>query len=59
MEFAYGDGKVVGVEVRPHPVGEVELGIGALPQQEIGQALLAASADEQIDVAALRRPAHR
>ena len=59
MKLAYGDGEVVGVEVRPHPVGEVELGIGALPQQEIGQALLAAGADEQIDVAALSSPAHR
>ena len=55
MEFADRGGEVVGIEVRPHPVGEVELGIGALPQQEVREALLAAGADQQIDVAAMAR----
>src|SRR5579885_93547 len=35
-------------EVRPQPVGEVELRIGAVPEEEIGQPLLAAGADQQV-----------
>ena len=38
------------IEVRPQPVGEDELGIGALPEQEIAQAKLAAGADQKIGV---------
>ena len=37
-----------GVEVGPQRLGEVELAIGELPQQEVADALLAAGADEQI-----------
>jgi hypothetical protein len=44
------------VEVRPVFVGEVELGVRELPQQEIADALLAAGADEEIG---LRRIGHR
>ena len=44
------------VEVGPQRVGEVELGVGELPQQEIADALLAAGADEEVR---LRRVAHR
>ena len=43
--------EIVGAELRPHPFGEVELGIGAFPEQEVGQPLLAAGADDEIDVA--------
>ena len=43
--------EVVGLEFRPHPLGEVQLGIGAFPEQEIGQPLLAAGADDEVDVA--------
>src|SRR5260221_456893 len=45
-----------GVEVRPKLVGEIELGVRELPQQEVADPLLAAGADEQIR---LRRVAHR
>ena len=55
MEFADRGGEIVGIEVRPHPVGEVELRVGALPQQEVREAFLAAGADQQIDVAAIAR----
>ena len=59
MKLADGDGEVIAIEVRPHPIGEIELGIGALPQQEIGEPLLAAGADQQIDVAARDAQARR
>src|SRR5262249_46935280 len=37
-------------EIRPQRLGEDKLGIGALPQQEIADALLAAGADQQIGI---------
>src|ERR1700722_18522317 len=39
-----------GIEIRPQAVNEVQLRIGALPQQKVAQAALAAAADEQIDL---------
>ena len=36
-------------EIRPHTVGEKELGIGALPEEKVGEALFAACADQQVD----------
>src|SRR6185437_3127976 len=52
-----GDGFVerLGAEVGPQRVGEVELGVGELPEEEVGDALLAAGADEEVG---LRRVAH-
>src|SRR5205814_10375488 len=44
------------VEVGPQRVGEIELAVRELPEQEVADALLAAGADEQIG---LRRVAHR
>src|SRR5689334_20796813 len=44
-----------GVEIGPQRVGEIKLGVGQLPEQEVADALLAAGADEQIG---LRRVAH-
>src|SRR6476619_2021101 len=44
-----------GVEVRPELVGEDELRVGELPQQEVRDAQLAARADEQIRVGKRRR----
>src|SRR6266851_1587307 len=37
-------------EGRPQDVGEIELAMGALPQQEAGEADLAASADDQVGI---------
>ena len=42
------------VEVRPQQVGEIELGVGELPEQEIADALLAAGADEEIGLGRVR-----
>src|SRR5262245_87542 len=52
------DGRVQrgSVEVGPQQIGEIQLRVSQLPQQEIADALLAAGADEQIG---LRREAHR
>src|SRR5262245_25184292 len=52
------DGRVErgGVEVGPQRFGEVKLGVGQLPEQEVADALLAAGADEEVG---LRRVAHR
>src|SRR5580658_10705822 len=44
-----------GIEVRPQAVGEVQLGIGEVPQQEIADAMFAAGADEQVRVRQLRQ----
>src|SRR6185312_4409499 len=41
-------------EVRPQPVGEVELRISAVPEKEIRQPLLAAGADQKIHRAGIR-----
>src|SRR4051794_32694458 len=39
-----GDGRIerLGAEIGPQRLGEVELGVGELPEEEIGDALLAA-----------------
>src|SRR5215475_8130085 len=42
-------------EVRPQRVDEHQLGIGALPQQEIADPLLAADADQEVRVGHARR----
>src|SRR5688572_18570152 len=44
------------VEIRPQRLGEIELGISELPEEEVRDALLAPGADEQIG---LGRIAHR
>src|SRR5438034_7999221 len=55
--------KVGRSEVWPAAIGEVELGVGALPQQEIAEALFAARSDQKVDVATFAVPmvdlAHR
>ena len=38
-------------EVRPQDVGEEQLGVGRLPEQEVTQSLLSTGADEQVHVA--------
>src|SRR5258708_12931548 len=43
------------VEVRPQHRGDVQLGIGELPQQKVRQALLTGGANQQIGVAPRRR----
>ena len=48
--------EVGGLEIRPQARGEVQLGVGQVPQQEIADALLAAGADEQVR---LRQPGER
>ena len=52
MEVGDGGAQVVGAEVGPQGVDEAELGVGAFPEEKIGQPLFAAGADEEIDVAA-------
>src|SRR5438270_54340 len=44
------------VEIRPEQIGEVELGVGELPEKKVRDALLAAGTDEEIR---LRRICHR
>src|SRR5687768_8634015 len=38
------------VEVRPQTVDEMQLGVCALPEEEIAQALLATGADQEVDL---------
>src|SRR5688500_5451727 len=53
-----GDGllEIGGGEIRPAAIGEIELGVRALPKEEITQPLLAAGANQQIDIAARASP---
>ena len=44
--------QVFGAEIGPQGFDEVELRVGGFPQQEVGEALFAAAADEQVDIAA-------
>src|SRR5207249_6187386 len=44
------------VEIRPQQISEIEFGVCKLPEQEIGNALLSAGANEQVR---LRRVRHR
>ena len=46
----------VGIEIGPERIGEIQLGIGELPHQEVADALLTAGTDEQIR---FRRVRHR
>src|SRR5712671_1171478 len=43
-------------EIRPPAIGEIQLGVGAFPEKKIAQALLAAGADQQVDVTGLAVP---
>src|SRR5437773_3882302 len=49
-EVGHGGRQVLAVEVGPRARREVELGIRALPQQEVAQPLLAARAHDEVDV---------
>jgi DNA repair protein RecO (recombination protein O) len=46
--------QITAVEVRPQSIKEDQLGVRALPQQEVGRSLLPRRADEQIDIGDLR-----
>src|SRR3954471_17073014 len=48
--FLDGAVEIVGIEVGPLPLEEDELGIGALPEQEVADALFAAGADQEIGI---------
>ena len=50
VELADGGREVGRPEVRPHLLQEAELGVCALPEQEVAQPLLATRADEEIHV---------
>src|SRR6187431_1130768 len=42
--------QIVDAEFGPHPVGEPELGVGALPQKKVRQPLFPAGPDQQVDL---------
>src|SRR5215467_15805595 len=50
MKISERRAEISGAEVGPERVDEAELGVGAFPEQEVGQPLLAAGADQEIDV---------
>ena len=49
-ELLHGPGQVLAVEIGPELLGEEQLRVGALPEQEIAQSLLSAGADHQVHV---------
>ncbi len=53
-EVAECGGEIGLIEVWPHAVGEDQFSIRRFPEKEIGEALLAAGADEQVDITAVR-----
>ena len=53
VEVAERGGKVGLIEVGPHAGCEDEFRVCRFPEQEIGDALLSARSDEQVDVAAV------
>ena len=54
-EISEGCAQMFGAEIRPQGFDEVELRVGRFPQQKVRQALFAAGADEQVDIAASLR----
>src|SRR5260370_1274181 len=42
--------QIFGAEVRPHAVSEIQLGIGALPEEKVAQPLFASGPQQQVDV---------
>src|SRR5919108_3928158 len=50
VEIRQGVLEIRGTEVRPPPVGEIQLGVRTFPQQEIAQPPLTARPDQQVDV---------
>ena len=50
MEGAYRLFQVFTTEIGPQHVGEDEFGVSRLPQQEIGNALLAGCPDQQVGI---------
>src|SRR3954471_21630894 len=49
-EIAHGLRQIPLREGGPHAFGEDQLGVGALPEQEVREPLLAAGADQEVDV---------
>src|SRR5204862_7021872 len=43
-----GGVELASIEIRPQPFGEIELGVRGFPEQEVGEAELAAGANHQI-----------
>src|SRR5712691_1942146 len=52
VEIGDRGGEIGGAEIGPQGVDEAELGVGGFPQQEIGQPLLPARTDQEIDLRA-------
>src|SRR5206468_2168210 len=50
VKLGDGGGELRRAEVGPHRVGEIQLRVRALPQQEVRQSLLSARADQEIHV---------
>src|SRR5712675_1090146 len=50
MKISKRRAQFVGAKVRPQRVEEAELGVGCFPEQKVRQPLLAAGANEEIDV---------
>ena len=48
LEIEQGGFQGIGIEVRPEHIGDMNFGIGQLPEQEIADAVFPAGADQQI-----------
>ncbi len=55
-EFRQCFGKISGVEIGPQALRKMQFRIGTFPKQKIGKTLLAAGADQKVDIARPRLP---
>jgi hypothetical protein len=53
LELFDGGIQVGLIEIGPHAIGEQQFGVGRLLEQKVGQALLAAGAYQQVDIAGI------
>src|SRR4029453_10217550 len=50
LELGHRDAELARAEVRPQDRRHPQLGVGDLPQQEVGEALLATGTDQQVGI---------
>jgi len=55
LEILDGRLEILWTELRPHHVGEIQLGVRALPQQEVAEPPLTTGADDEVHIASRTR----
>jgi len=50
MEARQRFDEIFHIEIGPHPLGKMQLRVGAFPKKEVGQTFLAARPDDKINI---------